>query len=904
MRDRQLRHWRALVRDRAKAEWRELSSEVVDELACHLADLHLGALEHGANGADADRIANDALRSASFLVLSRRPRARRSPVGYVHDIRIACRQLLATPIVTLVAVVSLALGIGANTAMFSIVNSLLLRTLPVAHPEQLVIVQSAGQATSWTNPIWEEIRAQSDRFAGAMAWSATRFDLASGGEAHFVPGLWASGGFFDVLGTPIVLGRGLTRDDDRRGGGRDGPVAMISHGLWQRQFGGGADTIGRRITLNRVAYTIVGVTSPGFFGPEVGGTFDVIVPFGTEPLVAGRASQLDARSSWWLNIMLRLKPDQTPAAAEAALNVMRPAIREATMPAGVGARFAAQYLADTEPFTLAPAATGRSPLRIRYQRPLLTILVVVGLVLIVACANIANLQLARATARRHEIGLRVALGASRWQIARLVLIESALLALIGAAAGQLFARWGSALIVSQISTDAAPVFLDLSLDWRVLAFTTGITVVTVLLFGTVPALHATRADPTGALAEHGRSGSGPRGRVTGALVITQVALSLVLVVAAGLFARTFTRLAHLPLGFQTDGVLIVSASAPRNQFEASQLPALQERILAAVRAVPGAMHAALSSKTPAGTGNWTDRAEVPDMAPMSEPDRRVAMNSLSADWFTTYGTPILGGRDFDERDTAAGRRVAIVNEAFVRRFTHGANPIGRTVSIGASYLAAPPVEFEIVGLVGDAVYRSPRDPIPPTVYIPNAQRDGPMNTAYIGVRTTGDPMRLARSIEAAIAAVDRNVVLTFRSLEDQVGANLVQERLVATLAGFFGALALLLAGLGLYGVTSYAVTRRQAEIGIRMALGAAPGGVVRLVLARVAVLVGIGVLVGAGISLWASTFVATLLYGLEPRDPATLAGCAALLATVGALAGWLPAYRASRIDPAEVLRNA
>jgi putative ABC transport system permease protein len=902
MRDSNLREWRKLVRGRAHRDWRELSSDVVDELACHLADLHAAALAGGASDAEARARALEALNDASLFELSRRPRARRLPGGYLHDVRLAVRQLRASPIVSLAAVLSLALGIGTNTAMFSILNSLLLRTLPVAHPEQLAIVRSAGQATSWTNPIWEGIRGQSDRFAGAMAWAATRFDLAGGGEAHPVPGLWVSGSFFDVLRAPMVLGRALTPDDDRRGGGRDGPVAVIGYGFWRRQFGGARDVIGRRLSLNRVSYTIAGVTVPGFFGPDVGGSFDVIVPLGTEPLVEGRASQLDERSSWWLNIMIRLKADQSPAAAEAALNALRPILRETTMPPGVGARFAGQYMID--PFTLAPAATGRSPLRARYQQPLLTILAVVGLVLLVACANIANLQLARATARRHEISLRMALGASPWQIARQFLIESALLATIGAAAGQLFARWAGALIVSQISTDTAPVFLDLSLDWHVLAFTTGITAVTTLLFGAAPALHATRAEPAETLAERGPGGGGPRGRLTGALVVTQVAVSLLLVVAAGLFVRTFVRLAQVPLGFQPDGVLIVSATAPRNHFEAAQLPGLQARLLDAVRAVPGAVHAALSSKTPAGTGNWTDRAEVPGMAAMADDDRRVWMNSLSSGWFATYGTPILSGRDFTDHDTAGTQRIALVNQAFARKFTGGKNPVGRTVRIGGSYLAAPAIEFEIVGLAGDAVYRSLRDPVPPTVYIPNAQRGAPMNTAYIGVRTAGDPMRLARSIESAIAAVDGNVVLTFRPLEDQVGANLVQERLVAMIAGFFGGLALLLAALGLYGLTSYNVACRRTEIGIRMTLGAAPSGVVALVLSRVAALVAAGIVIGAVASVWAAQFVAGLLYQIEPHDPSTIVGAAATLAAVGAVASALPAYRASRIDPAAVLRDA
>jgi predicted permease len=902
MRDRELREWRKRVRARADQEWRHLSLDVVDELACHLADVAEQARHAGASEGDAERAAFEVLNAASFLEISKRPRARADVGSVLQDLRLAARHLKATPIVTLVAVLSLALGIGANTAIFSLVNSLILRALPVPHPEQLGILQDNGTATSWTNPIWEEVRAEAGRFGGAIAWADERFDLSQGGEAQFVTGLWASGGFFDVLGARVVAGRALTMDDDRRGGGPDGAVAVIAYSFWQRHFGGAADVIGRRITLNRVPFTIVGVSAPGFFGPDVGGTFDVIVPLGTEPLVQGRASVLDERSTWWLNIMIRRKPDQSVTAAESILNVLRPHIRQATMPANVSARVNGEYLND--PLTLAPAATGRSPLRTRYQRPLLTILVVVGLVLLVACANIANLQLARAAARRHEISLRVALGASRWQIARQFLIESAVVAAVGAAAGQLFARWSSALIVAQMSTDASPVFLDLSLDWRVLAFTTGVTVLTALLFGTVPALRAARAEPTEALAEHGRGGSGPRARLAGTIVIGQVALSLVLVVAAGLFVRTFAQLVHVPLGFEPNGVLLVSATAPRNHFEAAQLPALQQRMLEAIRAVPGVMHATLSAKAPAGPGNSTNRAEVPDMPQMPDRERRVWIHWVSTDWFTTYGTPLLSGRDFNEHDTVAGRRVAIVNQAFARKFTNGANPTGRTVGLGGSYFAEPPTEFEIVGLAGDAVYRNLRDPIPPTLYLPAVQRDRPMNTAIVGVRTAGDPQRLARSIESAIASVDRNVVLTFRPLSDQLAINLVQERLIAMLAGFFGGLALLLAGLGLYGVTSYAVTRRRTEIGIRIALGARPTRVVGLVLSRVTRLVVVGVVIGAAISAWASTFVESLLYGLEPRDPLTLAGAIATLSLIGLLAGWLPAYRAARIDPMDVLRDA
>jgi len=838
----------------------------------------------------------------------------------MSDVRDALRALRAAPVVSAVAILSLALGIGANTAIFSILDGLLLRTLPVKEPQRLAVLEDG----SWTNPIWEQIR---DRvygpqegegaargvgvpadpiFDGAFAWSSPRFDLASGGESEYANGIWASGRFFEVLGVPAILGRTFTEADDRRGGGPDGPVAVISYAFWQRRFGGAADVIGRAVTLDRVSFTIIGVTGPGFFGPDVGRSYDVAIPIGTEPLLRPDRSALDQRSWWWLNIMARLKPGQGVDAATAALRGVQPQIREATLPERWRPQDLAEYL--KEGLTLAPAATGRSSLRRRYEQPLLAIMVVVGLVLLIACANIANLLLARATSRRHEFGVRAALGASRLRLARQLFVESFLLAGAGAAAGLALAAWASRLLVHQLATGTSEVTLDLPLDWRLFAFTAAVTAATALLFGMAPAFRASRVQPSSAIKEQGRGVTGERRLSLGhAMVVAQVALSLVLVVAAGLFLRTFASLAHLDLGFDRDRVLVVSINAQRSGTPMAERTALFERARQAVAALPGVAHAGLSVITPVSGSAWNNRIEVPDGPSLSERERLSYFNAVSQDWFATFGTPFVAGRAFDDRDRTGGKPVVIVNETFARKFLPGQNALGHLVhEEGRPGEERPPME--IVGLVRDAVYRSLREPVPPTMYIPLAQMDvsGGFGASYVNLTVraaAGAPAALTRSVLDAIVGIDRDLSLTVSLVADQVDASLTQERLLAMLAGFFGALALLLAGIGLYGVTSYAVSRRRAEIGIRMALGADRGGVVRLVLGRVAMLVGAGVLAGGGLSLWASRFAESLLFGLGPRDPATFVLAAAVLALVGAAAGWLPARRASRLDPAQVLRE-
>jgi predicted permease len=607
----------------------------------------------------------------------------------------------------------------------------------------------------------------------------------------------------------------------------------------------------------------------------------------------------------WLRIMLRLHPRQSLDAATAALRAVQPQIREGSLPK----QFQAQFLKD--PFVLDPTGGGTSTLRQRFERPLVTIFVVVALVLLIACANIANLQLGRGAARRHELSVRLALGASRWRLARQSLIESVVLAVIGAAFGLLFAAWASRALVAQLSTSTRRIVLDLSLDWRVLAFTAATMVATTILFGIAPALRATGVGPMEALKEHGR-GTGESSRSLGwsnGLIVAQVAMSLMLVVAAGLFVRTFERLAGVSLGFDRDRTVVVTVTAPT--VPAADRNVFYHRLISAAAAVPGVAHAGGSLNPPLiGSLVGDIVVSAPGVMPGADAEAISQYIDITPGFLAAYGTAIRAGRDFDDRDTNAAPRVMLVNEAFVRRFLPGRNPIGTLLALTARIPPSGDIPIgsrTVVGVVADAVYRSVRAPLRPTMYVPLAQRDGPLlfTYFYITVRSAaGSPALLTRSLDGALHAVNRDLSLTFRPVADQVNESLAQDRLVAMLSGFFGALALLLAGLGLYGVTAYAVARRRTEIGIRMALGAPPGGVVRLVLGRVLLLVGIGVLVGASLSLWASTFVSTLLFGLQPRDPATFAGAAVTLAAVGALSGWLPAWRASRIDPADVLRES
>ena len=821
-----------------------------------------------------------------------------------RDLKFALRQMRQTPIVSGVALLSLALGIGANVAIFSLVNALLLKPLPVYDPDRLVIVGMASPRaanTSMTNPQWEYIRDHQEVLVGTAAYGNPRFNLNAGGETRPVQGLFVSGRFFDTLGVTPHLGRLFTTDDDRRGGGPDGPVAVVSYGFWQREYGGDPGIIGRPITLDGHAFTIVGVSQRDFLGFQIGRAFDVAAPLGTEPIIRGAESSLDRRTNWWLTIVGRLAPGQTRAQAESRLRAFQPQLREGTMPPDYPADAKAQYL--TEPLVLMDGGTGISNLRDRYSLPLYVLLGVVSLVLAIACANMANLLLAQSVARRREMAVRLSLGAGRGRLIRQLLVESIMLSTIGAAAGLLIATWGSRAIVGLLSTRTQVVEVDLALDWRVFAFTTAVGVLTGLLFGVAPAFRGSALTPADALRDHARGivAGGGRFQIGHALVALQVALSFVLVFGSTLFVRTLVSLTTQEMGFESSRVLVGNVDIRRTQAPAEGRLAVFERVRETLSAVPGIEVAALSFVTPVSGSTWNYDVTVPGS--VGDDGSPVLFNGVSPNYFRAMGTPLLAGRDIAASDRPGAPTVVLVNEAFAAKYYGGENPIGRTFIIDGYNVKNPDRPVEIVGLVANTKYQRLREAAQPTMYGAFAQERQLFSGARMVIRTTGAPMDSRNAIVQAIASVHKDIAIDLKRLDEDLGANVLQERLVATLSAFFGGLALLLAALGLYGVMSYTVTRRRNEIGIRMALGAEPGKVVRLVLNHVAVITILGLVAGAAAAVGTGRFINSLLYNLAATDRTMIAVTALTLAAAAAIAGYLPARRAARIDPMAALRE-
>ena len=829
------------------------------------------------------------------------------PTGLAHDFRVAFRTLRATPTVTAATILCLALAIGANTAIFSIVNSLLLRSLPVREPSRLVYVTDDvptdtgdTRIRAWSHPAWEQIRERPHLFESATALYGTRLDASSGGETEWIASIVADASVFETLGAHAVVGRAFTARDNRRDGGPDGPVAVISHAYWQRRFDGERSALGKPVRLNGVTYTIVGVTPPGFFGLEVGREFDVMVPLQTEALLRGVDSPLDSSATNFLTIVARLRAGQSAEDAAAALQRDQPQIRAATVGPWEDAVLRRYF---TAPFTVVAAERGTSSLRAIFRTPLRVLMAVVAVVLLIGCANVANLLLARALARRHEFSVQAALGASRARLVRQLFAEALLLSTAGAAAGIGVAHFSSRFLVGQLATQNTPVFLDVSMDGRVLAFTIGVTALTTLLFATMPAFRAASAAPIDALRDHAR-GSGGSGDLMGWLIPVQAALSLVLLVAAGLFVQSFASLVTRPLGYEPEKVLTVTLVTERT-VDPPQRAALFERIRDAVRDLPEVDAAGVSYLPPAATGGLTPAIEVVGEAGPHyvEPDQDVFGNLVSPGWFEAIGMPVVTGRDISTRDRPGAPGVAIVNETFARRFLGGASPVGRTLTV---YPRTPrAIQLRIIGVVGDAVLFSPRSAVQPWWFMPIAQFPIAeiFDAARLSVRPkSGRPVQLIAPVAAAVAAVDPRLPVTSRLLGEQVRASIVRDRLMAQLAGFFGLLALMLAALGLYGVSAYALARRRGEIGLRLALGATPRVVIRMLVVRLTLRVAIGIAAGSAVSVWAWRLVQDLTFGVPARDARTIAAAAAVLAATAALASWLPARRANRLSPVELLR--
>jgi predicted permease len=823
-----------------------------------------------------------------------------------QDLGYGLRSLRLHPGFAVVAVSSLALGVGANSAVFQLLNGIRLRGLPVRDPASLVEVRIAnrqlatgaftGRYPQLSNPQWELIRERAEGFSSLGAWGAARFDLASGGEVRPAEGMWVSGGFFEALGVRPALGRLPSRAEDRRA--CEAPGVVVSHAFWMRELGGRPGAVGDTLRLDGHPFPIVGVAAAGFFGVEVGRSFDVAVPLCAEPIVRGASSGLDKSDVWFLGTVGRLKPGWSLERATAQLAAISPAIFRET----VSPRYSKEDAERYQRFSLAvfPFRTGVSTLRRDYEKPLWVLLALTGLVLLVACANLANLMLARASAREREIAVRLAIGASRGRVVRQLTAESMLVAVLGTAAGAWLATVLSGALVAFLSPAPARLALDLSPDPRVFAFTAAIATLTCALFGLVPALRATRVAPASALKSGGRGATAARGRfgLNRLLVVAQVALSLVLGVGALLFAGTLRNLVTLDLGFSPDTILVASLDLRRAGFPPGQRLAVYDTVVDAVAAVPGVLHAARADVVPVSGSVWNETILVGGEAQKDYP----SFNRVGPGFFRAMQTPLVKGRDFDERDDRSAPPVAIVNESFVRRYLGGGDPLGRTFEVQAPQ-GEPGRSYQVVGVVGDTKYVSLRDPLGPIAYLAGAQDPEPDGSLQLVVRTAGPPASVEADVVRAVAGVQPRIPIRVDTMRAQVFRSTLSERLMATLASFFGALAGVIAAIGLYGVLSYIVARRRNEIGIRIALGAGRAAVVGMVLRESSVLLGAGIAVGAVLAVAAGRMAEALLFGLRPADPAALAQAASALGAVALLASVLPALRAARIEPTRALRE-
>lgn len=821
--------------------------------------------------------------------------------GLAADLRYAARQFRLNPGFAAVAILSLALGIGANTAIFQLINAISMRSLPVREPWRLSAVDTvpdffaagwmSGRTTALTYAQYQKILERQQAFDGVLAFNATRFNLSVSGQARHAEGLFVSSNFFDLLGVTPVLGRGLAPQPDDRPCSEPGVV--LNYAFWRSEFGGDPSVVGRTLPLDGRRFRIAGVTPPEFFGLEPARRFDVAVPLCADALFDEKGiGRIPNKSAWFISLVGRLRPGWTVEQASRHMQALSPGVFAATVPEDFPPDAEKQYRKNR--LKAVSAAAGISDLRRQYATPLWLLLSLTALVLLIACANLANLLLARATVREREMAVRQAVGASRGRLIRQLMVESLLLAAAGAALGASLAQSASQILIAFLSTSGQRLLLDSAFDWHVFAFVSGVALITCLIFGMTPAFHATRASPAGAMrGARGSMVSEDKSSLRRGLVVAQIAVCVVLLVSAILFGRSLQKLVSSETGIQTQGIVLATVTPGGPDVGPQRRSAAFERILESSRTLPGVEGVSTVSISPFSGSGWNQMA-------ITEGERRQLswFNRVGPGYFRTMKTPLLAGREFSPQDRKGSPAVAIVNEEFARIFFSGANPVGRTFRIEGK----PDEVFRIVGQVRNTKYSSLREKTRSIAYLARDQETEVPAGLTFAIRATGPPGPVLNGFRQLTTA-QPEMLVEFRILDVQVQQSVQRERMMASLTGGFGVLAALLSMLGLYGVMSYTVERRRSEISIRMAIGAAWQEVTGMVLRETARLVMIGLALGAGLSLMTTRYAGSLLFGLQPNDPAALAAACALLACTAMLAAWMPARRAARLDPATALRQ-
>jgi predicted permease len=885
---------------------RDRNDDLRDELKAHLDMATRDRIERGDDASAAAAAARRELGNiAQIQEATRDAWGHRWLERAAQDVRYALRLFRRNPGFALVAILSLTLGIGANTALFQVVNAVRLQSLPVADPSTLVEVRlvdmegARGYFQTWypavTYPIWQALAARQQAFSRLFAWGTGTFNLSDGGEVRTARGLWVTGDLFPALGIHPAAGRLLTPDDDRT---ECSPRAVLSHGFWQRAYGGSPSVVGQSLTLSSRAVEIVGVAPASFHGLDVGKTFDVAIPVCADPVLSDDGQgRLGMGTVWWLSVFGRLNPGWTAERASAHLAAISPELFKASLPPTYPSESVQQYLN----FRLAayPAGSGLSELREAYTAPLWMLLGIAALVLLIACANLANLLLARATARQREIAARLAMGASRGRVIRQLLTESLLLAAIGGVSATLLASVLSRTFVALIDTGGS-IVLPLGLDWRVLTFTTGLSLLTCLLFGVAPALTATRVTASSVMR------ASPRGTTSGrevvglrrGLVVAQVAMSVVLLFGSLLFATSLRNLVTMDPGFDADGVVTAAINLNSLDLPAERRAAFHREVLDRLRTLPGVQAAATTRVIPV-SGNSAGNTVWPEADQSHQFDTR--LNWVGRGYFTALGTPLVAGRDFSDADRLESQPVAIVNEAFASNLAQGgATVLGRRFTQEATP-AGPAKTFEIVGIVRNATYADLKEGVIPVAFLADAQRS-PGSYMQVVIRSALPAGAITPAVTRMLADIDPRISVAYGVLSTNIRETVVRERLLARLSGGFGALAAILTFVGLYGLIAYTVTRRTNEIGIRMALGAGRTAIARLILRETSVLLAVGAIVGVALALAGGRAASTLLFDVRPYDPLALLLSLAALAAIAFIASYAPARRAMRIEPVTALR--